>query len=106
MEVDDHKTKLFEIPPELMELIPGYLNRRDEDIIALNSFLNNRDFKAIKMLGHKLKGNGSSFGFDGISEAGELLMKASDAENISEISRLTAELQFLIEKIKSQMDRN
>ena len=102
MELNNQNPTRIEIPPELKELVPAYLHRREGDVWSLRSFVGAKDFKSIKMLAHKLKGNGSSFGFDKISELGGLMMQASDSKDENEISRLIVELQNQINQIKSQ----
>ena len=92
------------LPPEVAALIPGYLRRRDEDIQSLESFIKSDDFKSIKALGHKLKGNGASFGFDRISELGKLLMQAADIRSPQEISKLVFELQLIVNEQKLQQN--
>ncbi len=102
MSLNEQKSNQRYIPPELVDLIPGYLHRRDEDVLSLRAFLSGKDFKSIKMLGHKLKGNGSSFGFDRISEIGHFLMPASDTQDVEEISKLISELKNEIDQIKTR----
>ncbi|OFZ32046.1 MAG: hypothetical protein A2622_12510 [Bdellovibrionales bacterium RIFCSPHIGHO2_01_FULL_40_29] len=91
----------YNIPPELKDTIPGYLSRRDQDIQALKTFAANEDFASMRSLGHKLKGNGSSFGFDQITEFGEQIMKACDAKNMLEINRLISSFEDEVVNIKS-----
>lgn len=102
MGLSNHRSSQNYIPPELVDLIPGYLHRREEDILALRSFLAGKDFKSIKMLAHKLKGNGSSFGFDRISDLGGSLMQASDGQNVEEILKLISDLRAEIDQIKTR----
>lgn len=90
----------YDIPAELIEMIPGYIERRDRDIIDLNSFLKERDFDSIKRLAHKLKGNGSSFGFDRLSEIGDLLGVASYEKNDWMINKLIADFEDELKEIK------
>ncbi len=92
--------KNYNVPAELLDLIPGYLKRRDLEIADLNMFLQNKDFESIEKVGHKLKGNGSSFGFDLISQLGELIMIAAHNKNAVEVKKLIDELQNEVSHIK------
>lgn len=90
----------YKIPPELADIIPGYLERRSLDIQALKIFALNDDFNSIAKLGHKLKGNGSSFGFDRISELGSLLMRSCEIKNVEEIKKLISDFEAELFNIK------
>lgn len=92
-----------QIPQELKGLIPGYLTRRDQDIETLKSYIKTKDFAGVKWLAHKLKGNGSSFGFDKISQIGTQLTEASDSKNIQDIERLVSTLENEIVQIRTQL---
>ncbi len=90
----------YKIPPELADIIPGYLERRELDIQALKIFALNDDFTSVAKLGHKLKGNGSSFGFDRISELGSLLMRSCENKNMLEIKKLITDFEKEVRNIK------
>jgi hypothetical protein len=53
----------IELPPEVRALIPDYLKGRTQDIQQLAEALENSDFERIRVIGHNLKGSGSSYGF-------------------------------------------
>ena len=94
---------IYKIPLELKDTIPGYLTRRDQDIQALKTYALNDDYTSISKLGHKLKGNGSSFGFDYISELGSLLMQSSDLKNKDEIKKLISDFENEVFNIKKSI---
>jgi HPt (histidine-containing phosphotransfer) domain-containing protein len=56
--------------PDLMDLIPVYLERRNADLIALEDALLLGDMERVRILGHSMKGSGGGYGFDGITEIG------------------------------------
>jgi HPt (histidine-containing phosphotransfer) domain-containing protein len=58
----------MEIPPKLKE---NYIRRRQEDILNCEAALKNQDFKTIEVIGHQMKGNGLSFGFESIAILGK-----------------------------------
>lgn len=101
--MDTVKEKLngYKIPAELKDVIPGYIGRRDQDVDSLKTFAANQDFDSIGKLGHKLKGNGASFGFDHISELGGLLMKACERHDIAAVKSLVTAFEVEINSIKS-----
>ena len=78
-----HPTSLHEnqsdIPPEVQELVPGYLKQKLVDLERLRTAVQAADYPAISRLGHQLKASGSSYGFDAFSEAGSALERAANA---------------------------
>jgi PAS domain S-box-containing protein len=80
----------------LQDLMPGYLQRKREDITALNSALEQLDYEAIRVLGHSLKGSGGSYGFDNITEMGKQIEMAARNRDPVAIREWTDELsQYL-----------
>ena len=62
-----------------------YYSRREKDLVSCIVALQMQDFDAIARMGHKMKGNGQTFGFPEISEIGAALEKfgiAQDSEKL------------------------
>jgi histidine phosphotransfer protein HptB len=88
-----------EVDPDLIDLIPDFLTRKHADLSKLQSALESGDLAAIATIGHKIKGEGGSFGFDTMSEIGAAL-EASGRKGESEVARqLVADLDEYLEKI-------
>ncbi|MDB5802708.1 MAG: Phosphotransferase [Betaproteobacteria bacterium] len=56
--------------PALGALLPAYFERRAADARLLAAALAEHDYAQIAAIGHRLKGLGSTYGHDAISEAG------------------------------------
>ncbi len=69
-----------------------YLNRRLDEIIELRSFASEKNFLCIKMIAHKLKGNGKTFGYPLITNYGQLLEEAASNEDVEKVSQLIFDL--------------
>ena len=54
----------------LEELVPVYLQRRANDVVAIREAIDAGDFETAKILGHSMKGSGGGYGFDDITEFG------------------------------------
>lgn len=76
----------------LAELIPGFLENRRKELPEINRMLEAGDATGLRRLGHNLKGCGSSYGFDGISEIGAAMEKAAIAEKLDEVRALQGRL--------------
>ena len=90
----------YNIPEELRDIIPAYLDRRGEDVAKLYLDIAAGDFESIMKVAHKLIGNGSSFGFDKITLLGDMLTQAARQEDTFEVKRLIQEFDNEIQKIK------
>ncbi|MBF6569581.1 MAG: response regulator [Candidatus Binataceae bacterium] len=60
----------------LIDLMPEFLARKREDTVAIESAVNRLDFETMRLLGHRIKGEGSSYGLETISEIGAALEDA------------------------------
>ncbi len=90
----------IEVDPDLIELIPDFLTRKQIDLQSLNEALANRDLAAIAALGHRIKGEGGSFGFDVVSEIGAALEAAGKQGDSESAHRLVADLSEYLKKIE------
>jgi histidine phosphotransfer protein HptB len=67
---------------DLEELIPIFLSTRQQDLDGLAKGLAAKDFQAMRMIGHGMKGSGSSFGFHPVSTMGAAIESAAIAEDV------------------------
>jgi HPt (histidine-containing phosphotransfer) domain-containing protein len=58
------------ITRDFEDIVPGFLANRKKDIQTLRRALADKDFGTIKLLGHRMKGDGGGYGFDRITEIG------------------------------------
>ena len=80
------------IDPGLEEIVPGFLENRQRDVQALETALQQNNLAQIRIIGHRMKGDGGGYGFDAISSIGAALEQAAAREDRSAIRRHTAEL--------------
>jgi CheY-like chemotaxis protein len=93
-----------ELPPEVRALVPGYLKGRLEDIQQLAESLGNSDFERIRVIGHNLKGSGSSYGFPEITAIGLRLQSAGESRDGSGAQIASAELEAEMAGISARGD--
>ncbi|MCC2677918.1 MAG: Hpt protein [Pseudobdellovibrio sp.] len=94
----------YNIPEELKDIIPAYLERRKEDTVQLNDLMAKNDFEGIMRIAHKLKGNGASFGFDQITELGDKMNQAAKSENSEEVRKLIKDFESEVQQIRFNLD--
>lgn len=75
-----------------------YLNRRLVELDELTLALKNEDFSVLSNIGHRLKGNGETFGFPLISELGIKLEKAALLRDGPTIQKIISDLKADVEK--------
>lgn len=63
------------------DIIYRYLNRRVEDIQDLKISFAQSDYEKMIEVGHKLKGNGRTFGYPEITQLGEEIEQAADSKD-------------------------
>ena len=75
------------VDKDLESLIPGFLQRRRDDVEKLHGALEAEDFETLRITGHSMKGTGGGYGFDGLSGIGaaiEVGAKAGELQTVRE----------------------
>jgi HPt (histidine-containing phosphotransfer) domain-containing protein len=80
-------------------LVPGFLANRKKDAQAARSSLRRRDFHGLWVLAHTMKGLGSSYGFDGISDIGAQMERAAHAHDEVELARAIDALEGYLAQV-------
>jgi len=70
-------TLTVEVESVLEPIVPEFLANRRSDCELIRQLLDNGAFTDIRTIGHRMKGAGGSYGFDDISEIGEIVENAS-----------------------------
>jgi CheY-like chemotaxis protein/HPt (histidine-containing phosphotransfer) domain-containing protein len=86
------KKQIVKIEADLSDLIPGFLLHKREDLDLLARAAEDADYAAIAAMGHKLKGEGGSYGLDGITEIGALIEQAGKRCDIDKTRRCVQQL--------------
>ncbi len=87
------------IDPDLQDLVPGFLENRRKDAAALSRAARSGDLKTVRLLGHRMKGDGGGYGFQEISEIGEALEQAARREDWKVIAEKTAALAAFVAQV-------
>ena len=80
---------------ELEEIIPVFFENTREEIQSIQEALDRRDYAALTLLGHSLKGSSLGYGFQEMGEIGAAI------ENAARERKSPEELQGLIEDLKA-----
>ena len=74
-----------------------YLVRRHEELDMAKQALSKGDLSPIQSMGHKLKGNGATFGFPELGELGAELETAAAENRMERISSLMSKFEQWLE---------
>jgi len=91
---------IVQCDPDLKDLIPGYINNRNKDVIVMRECLDISDFAKIRTIGHSMKGSGGGYGFDTITDLGEKIENAALADDTDKIDQVIQELEFYISRVE------
>ena len=75
----------YELPDEIKELIPAYLENRFKEHQLLCELLTNGNIEEINRIGHKLAGNAGSYGLNDLGKIGEQLEIASLKDDLNHL---------------------
>jgi HPt (histidine-containing phosphotransfer) domain-containing protein len=89
---------------DLKELIPLFLDSRQEDIVALRQALVEADYATLKAIGHTLKGVGGGYGFDFITDIGIRIELAAREEDDTSIEKLIHSMEDTLNNIEIVYD--
>lgn len=89
-----------EIDSEVASIVPEFLENRKKDCLLVRSLLEAGSFKEIHTVGHKMKGAGGSYGFDVISEIGQVMEEAALTGNRDVISDSVLQLSSYLDRVR------
>jgi CheY-like chemotaxis protein len=90
--------------PKLADLIPGFLQNRRHDVIAMLDALDLGDFGTVESLGHGMKGAGGSWGFQGITDIGAALERAAESADNEGSRKCVDDLSRYLDRVEIVCD--
>lgn len=73
-----------------------YLERRKQDIIASKEAISKQDYSFLERLGHQVKGNAVTFGFDELTNIAVAIEQAAKAKNITQLQGLVEQFESAV----------
>ncbi len=92
---EPRRTTRREVDPDIVDLIPIYLNNRRADVAAIRDLLLRGEFGEVQRLGHSMKGSGTPYGFPELTDLGdriEIAARARDRARVDELVNLIAQV--------------
>ncbi len=90
---------LVQIDPDLEAIVPGFLENRRNDIVSIRAAIAGSDFETMRILGHRMKGDGGGYGFETISEIGTALEHAAARHDLPALTRQVQALEDYLNRV-------
>jgi len=82
------------------DVVPGYLQKRRAEVPVYRQALQTADFDAISRLAHKMKGTGTGYGFERLTELGAALETSAGISDAPATARYLDELALYLESVE------
>lgn len=81
------------VPKDLADLIPDFMSNRKKDIVTLRVALEEANLEEVRAVGHRMRGIGSSYGFDPITALGKQMEDAAKAAGAGALASIATLLE-------------
>lgn len=85
---------------DLKDIVPIFFETREEELSLLEDYYKKKDTLNIMKLAHKIKGSGTSFGFDNLNPIGNKLENAAKQGDFGKIKICIEEIKNYINNIE------
>jgi PAS domain S-box-containing protein len=90
--------------PQFADLTPGFLLNCRQDVVAMRDALDRSDFETVERLGHDMKGNGGSWGFQVLTDMGGALERAAERADTDASRKWVGELSRYLDRVEIVSD--
>jgi HPt (histidine-containing phosphotransfer) domain-containing protein len=81
-----------------------YLKRRRGDILRCQNALTSGDLETIERIGHKMKGNAETFGFDPLADIGISLENAAQERDIPTLKNVLNQFGKVLDELSAEAE--
>jgi CheY-like chemotaxis protein len=89
----------------LRSIVPTYLEGRRRDILTVSTALDNSDYEQIRIVGHKMRGSGTGYGFPEITAIGQRLELAAENRDAKKSREHLTELSDYLDMLELAIRR-
>lgn len=90
---------LVQVDEDLEAIMGRYLEIRQKELLELEEAVTHKNFETIRLLGHRLKGTGSSYGLDELTRLGTLIEDKAVDKDMSDVPDYTAEVRNFLDHV-------
>lgn len=87
------------VDASLEPIMPRYLKLRREELAAMEAALDAGHAESLRLLGHRLKGTGASYGFEELTRLGSAIEILAQAADLRSAAGLVAEVRQYLENM-------
>lgn len=88
------------VAKDLEDLVPTFMKNRGKELDTLRAALAAGDFEQIRQLGHRMKGVGTSYGFEQVSVLGKQIEDGAKAADRAGLSARLVEYADYLARVK------
>jgi HPt (histidine-containing phosphotransfer) domain-containing protein len=88
------------VAKDLEDLIPTFMKNRHKELETLRAALAAGDMEQLRQLGHRMKGVGTSYGFEQVSVLGKLIEDSAKATDRAGLEAHIAEYTGYLARVK------
>ena len=97
MSEDAYKVK---IAKDLEDLIPVFMTNRKKELETLRAALASADFEQLRQLGHRMRGVGTSYGFERVSVIGKHIEEGARSGDKASLAAQIADYGDYLSKVQ------
>ena len=91
---------VINIDIDLEDLIPGFIENRQKDILKLEQAIEEQDFETLRSIGHNLKGVGGGYGFHDMTIFGAAIEEGAKENNLETINENVKKLSHYLANVE------
>jgi HPt (histidine-containing phosphotransfer) domain-containing protein len=91
---------IVRVDPDLSDLVPAFLEHKRADADRISAAADSEDYAELGRIGHKIKGEGGSYGFDAITHIGAEVERCTEARDFAAVRRCADELRAYIDSVE------
>lgn len=97
------ESAISNVDPIVRSLLPGYLARRDDELLRLEAWCAERKFDEIRGVAHNLAGSGGAYGLPELTRIGRALEEAAEAGDPEAITGLLQAMRKFLEQVRAEL---
>lgn len=94
------ETYVVTVQKDLEDLVPTFMSNRTKEIEALRAALDKGDMEKLRQLGHRMKGVGTSYGFEKVSALGKVIEDSAKATDKAALEGCLADYADYLAKVR------
>ena len=91
---------IIRVEAEIADLVPEYLANRRLDLARISELIRTGGIEEIRRIGHQMKGTGSSYGLEEITDIGAAVEQAAKASDVSALERCADRLRRFLSEVE------